>query len=104
VIAFRDRDIDAFASKLADELSVRLRPGTEAKPGREKARDAAVARALDHVRASGSQFGKGHKIGLVKRLLITRAFQRNMNERGFEGSFIKDATLTLIRALTPAKS
>ena len=98
-------ELQAFSHRLAADLSDRLRPGMrETKPRRQKSQDAAIARALEHVSTEGAEFGRKHKVGLIKRLLITRAFQREMNEKGFEGAFIRDATLTLVRALTTGKS
>jgi hypothetical protein len=104
VIASFNRDLKPFAHKLAKELSARLRPASEqARRQNEKTRAAAIARALENMRVHAAEFAAKHKVGLLKRLLITRAFQQEMAEQGFDHSFIRDATLVLIRGLTPGR-
>ena len=102
MIASFNRDLKPFAHKLAKELSARLRPNSEQAARRsEKLREAAITRALEHMRVQAVEFASKHKVGLLKRLMITRAFQQEMAKQGFDHSFIRDTTLDLIRALTP---
>ena len=104
MIASFNRDLKPFAHKLAKDLSARLRPASEhAKRQNEKLREAAMARALEHMRVQAAEFASKHKVGLLKRLIMTRAFQQEMAEQGFDHSFIRDATLALIRGLTPGR-
>lgn len=98
------KDLEPFARGLAKELSVRVPPARlEKQRGKDKSLDSAIARAMDHVSLSAANFRRHHKVGLLKRLLLTRSFQSEMTTHGFESDFIREATFVLVRALTTEK-
>jgi len=95
------KDLDPFARGLAKELSIRVPAALFEAQGNEKAVSAAMAKALGHVTLSAANFRRTRKVGLFQRLLLTRAFQRELGSHGFAHDFIRQATLVLVQALTP---
>ena len=98
------KDLEPFARGLAKELSVRIPPSRlEKQRGKDKSLDSAITRAMDHVSLSAANFRRSNKVGLLKRLLLTRSFQAEMSSHGFDGDFIREVTFVLVRALTSEK-
>ena len=96
----KDAEADKFAETLAVELARRFPPRILSGDAKDSKREAAVAKAMDHISAAAESFRRDHKIGLLKRLGITKTFQGKLDSLGYDEDFIKASTLRLVQALS----
>ena len=87
---FSSKEDEAFAKRLAKELSTRVPPSLAV---------ADLARAMKHVVARGRDYRQGHKVSVLKQIGLSRAFQDELGALGYADEFIREATLTLARAM-----
>ena len=98
---FRDEELDRFAKGLAKELSTRISPvalGAE-QPPNSKAQ-ATVAKALQHVSLAVQNYRRSHKVGLFKKVRLSKVFQDELASLGYQEEFIKDVTWALADQLS----
>lgn len=95
---FDDKESGDFARGLAKQIEQRV-PPAKLREGSGKKGDAALARTLQHVFLAAQEYRRAHKVGLLKQLRLSRTFQGELDALGYEDDFIKEATLTLVRAM-----
>jgi len=95
---FADKDADGFAAELAKQIEKRV-PPAKLREGSGKKGDAALARTLQHVFLSAQEYRRANKVGLLKQLRLSKTFQDELNALGYEDDFIREATLTLVKAM-----
>ena len=95
---FGDKECDEFARGLATQIEKRVPPAKlRESPGKKG--DAALAKTLQHVFLAAQEYQRTHKVGLLKQLRLSKTFQEELNALGYEDAFIKEATLTLVKAM-----
>jgi len=87
---FTDKEADEFARRLAKDLHKRV-PASLAS--------AELERALKLVETRGQEYSREHKVGIVKQIRLSKTFQNELGELGYEDDFIKEITLALARAM-----
>ena len=95
---FGDEETRRFGQALADELARRYPPkllGDEAKN-----HAAHAAKALDHIGSAAQMYRRGNKVGVLKQIGLSRKFQERLAEVGYDGEFIKAATVRLAQAMS----
>jgi hypothetical protein len=92
---FNDNEADEFARRLAKELQTRV-PAASLKG---TATEEGAVRLLRHVAAKGRDYSKGHKVGVLKQIGLSRTFQAELSLLGYDEEVIKEATLELARAM-----
>jgi hypothetical protein len=95
---FKDSEAEKFAEELAVELARRFPPRTMSAEGK-RPRETVVARAMEHVSLSARSFRPARKVGILKQLGVSKAFQSKLDSLGYDEEFIKAATLRLIQVL-----
>ena len=95
---FGDDETRRFGQALADELSRRFPPSLVGEQG--KNREANTLKALDHVSSAVRMFKRGNKVGVLKQIGLSKKFQERLAEVGYEGEFIKAATVRLAQAMS----
>jgi len=95
---FGDKDGEKFAGELARQIEKRV-PPAKLRESSGKKGDAALARTLQHVFLAAQEYRRAHKVGLLKQLRLSKTFQEELNALGYEDAFIKEATLTLVKAM-----
>ena len=96
----KDAESDKFAENLAVELARRFPPRALGGGAKDSRRDSVIAKAMDHITAAAQPFRRDHKVGLLKRLGVTKAFQAKLDSFGYDEEFIKASTLRLVQALS----
>lgn len=97
---FRDREAEQFGEELAVELARRFPPRALAgERAQETKRDAAIAKAMDHISLAAGAFRNRHKVGVLKQVGMSRKFQQKLDTLGYEDEFIKAATLRLAQSM-----
>jgi hypothetical protein len=90
---FGNKDLDEFGRRLARETSGHV-PVSSAGASRPN------AKALQVLKDEVANYRRTRSLGVLKQLRISRAFQAELTDLGYEDEFIKQVTLTLVQALS----
>jgi hypothetical protein len=101
---FKDKEDEDFARQLAREVSRRLPPAVLASQKASGTKmDRTLARALDHVSAATVEYNGRKRVGVMKRVRLSKVFQEELDTLGYDDEFIRDVTLRLAQAFTVKK-
>ena len=101
---FNDKEDDNFARELAREVSRRLPPAVLAAQKKAGTKmDRTLARALDHVSAATVEYQSRKRVGVMKRVRLSKVFQEELDTLGYDDEFIRDVTLRLAQAFAVKK-
>ena len=87
---FSSKESEEFARRLAGELATRVPPSLA---------KADLDRAMKFLIARGRDYRKSNKVSVLKQIGLSRAFQDALGAKGYADEFIREATLTLARAM-----
>jgi hypothetical protein len=98
---FSDRRLDQFARGLAQELGARIAPATLGREWQSNTKlEGTLAKALQHVFLSVQNYGRTHKVGLLKKGRLSKIFQDELISLGYPEDFIKEVTWALAERLS----
>ena len=95
---FKDAEAERFGEELAAEVGRRYRASRMSHETASK-REAAMAKALEHIGLAAQSYRRDHKVGVLKQVGLSKIFQQKLNELGYDDEFIKAATLRLAQAI-----
>jgi hypothetical protein len=90
---FKDKETKELAHRLATDLAKRVPPASLVSQN-ERNR-AATEKALQMLTASIVAYRKANGLGLFKQIGLSKAFQAELDELGYEDEFIREATLLM---------
>jgi hypothetical protein len=93
--ALSGKEVDAFATELADELSKRYPPALD-QGGGQTLSEKRLARILEDVCNKALAFKNKHKLGVYKKARLGNTFRWALEEKGYSKVFIETATEGLV--------
>ncbi len=97
--SLRGPDVDAFAKKLANELSSRYPAAVEKSPQKRISVNR-ITRLLEETFAQAETFKNEHRLGWIKKAKLGNSFRWELKELGYSEEFIEVATEGLIVYVT----
>ena len=89
------KDVDAFATKLAEMVSKRYPPTLDqAKEKRVSANR--ITKVLEDVLDEAADYGQKNRLGVFKKARLANAFKWQLKELGYSEKFIEVATEGLV--------
>jgi hypothetical protein len=103
---FDTRQLQQFATDLANDLGRRFPPASEARtdPGAKHQ----IKAILDGLAARAGRFHDEHKLGIYGKAKLANVFRWKLTELGYSKAFVEDATKQIVTRLaappTPVKT
>src|SRR5271165_4538886 len=95
------RELEAFATGLAEDLGRRFPPASEARtdPGARHQ----IKVILEGLAARAVRYHDQHKLGLYKKAKLANVFQWKLKDLGYSPAFIERATKEIVTRLAVKK-
>jgi hypothetical protein len=94
---FDTREVEAFGTKLAQDLARRFPPASEART--DKAAQRQVKDILDDLATQAARYHRQHKLGVYKTAKLGNVFKWKLSELGYSAAFVENATGEIVRRL-----
>jgi hypothetical protein len=98
----RRKEIDAFATALAQDLASRFPPKSEAR--RDKGAKNQLTSITDSLYAQAAKFRNDKELGIYGKAKLGNTFRWRLKEAGYSGTFIDEVTHGLVLRLTKRRS
>ena len=98
---FDTRELEAFATGLAEDLGRRFPPASEARtdPGAKHQ----IKVILEGLTARAVRYHDQHKLGIYKKAKLANVFKWKLSELGYSADFVDQATKELATRLAASK-
>ncbi len=90
--------VDDFAKSLVEELTQQFPPTNEQLDKKNSKKK--VFSVLDGLFSKASSFKKQHQLGVYKRARLANTFRWELQEKGYDTTFVEFATESLVLILT----
>jgi hypothetical protein len=99
---FNTRDLEEFATGLAEDLRRRFPPASEARtdPGAKNQ----IKVILEGLAARAVRYHDQHKLGIYKKAKLANVFKWRLSELGYSADFVNLATTELATRLASSKA
>lgn len=94
-----DKDVDAFAKGLAQELAKRYPPALD-KGSERKVSQKRLTNILEDTFSRAIEFKRQHKLGVYKKARLGNTFRWELQDMGYSEKFVEIATEGLIVYIT----
>src|SRR5436190_3494628 len=95
--AFDTRELEEFATNLANDLARRFPPASEARTDPGAAHQVKVI--LEGLGGRAVRYHEEHKLGVYKKAKLGNVFRWKLKEIGYSDKFVEHATSTIISRL-----
>jgi hypothetical protein len=98
---FDTRELQQFASELADDLGRRFPPDSEKRtdPGAKQQ----IRVILEGLAARAGRYHEQHKLGVYRKAKLANVFRWRLTELGYSKAFVENATSQIARRLAAAR-
>lgn len=100
---FNTREIEAFASELAADLTRRFPPSSQARTDTGAKNQLKII--LEGLAARAARFQDQHELGVYKKAKLANVFRWKLSEAGYTKDFVEAATKSIVtRIATPRRA
>ena len=96
---FSSRQVDEFATALAQEVATRFPPQRETD-FKHQIKDARLVRLIESIYAKAADYKAREKLGMYKTARLGNTFKWQLKELGYSEQFIDSVTKNLVMHLT----
>ena len=94
-----NREVDAFAKALAQELAERCAPGDGERPA-DKRGQRRLTRALEGVYTKARDYRRVHRLGVYRKARLGNTFKWELKALGYSEPFVEETTKGLVVSIS----